>query len=250
MKIWQTWKSHDPATFPPIYAKFQPTWKAKNPSCDYRLLDDDDILRYCNEHFPGYVSCFMSYGKQVQRADIVRYMVMFMEGGLYADMDFMALKDHEPLWKDSQAYGAVLGSLHDATNQQFPNAWMLSTRPGEIFWLLVLSMALERSGQPGQIVEWYTGPMLLTEAVHVYRQYQGMVHGMCQGALRCAKVDASFVLYNSPIKVLEPDAVYAVDWQRWQRWKMQQRELQDATDIEALYPNSLAVTFWCHNWPA
>ncbi len=75
------------------------TWTAKNPGHRYEVLTDNNALYYVETHFgpnglnrPDIVEMYRSLTAKIIKADLLRYLVMYVEGGLYADIDVEALK--------------------------------------------------------------------------------------------------------------------------------------------------------------
>jgi len=97
-KIWQTWKVN-PLKFEERDLNTARTWLAKNPDYRYEVLTDDNDLRYVEYHFgpdgfdrPDIVSFYRDVKAAIVKADLLRYLIMYAEGGLYADIDVEALK--------------------------------------------------------------------------------------------------------------------------------------------------------------
>ncbi|KUJ06583.1 uncharacterized protein LY89DRAFT_678666 [Mollisia scopiformis] len=97
-KIWQTWKV-DPLNFDVRDSDTAKTWTAKNPSYRYEVLTDNNDLYYVETHFgpdgfnrPDIVETYRSLTAKIIKADLLRYLVMYVEGGVYADIDVEALK--------------------------------------------------------------------------------------------------------------------------------------------------------------
>ncbi|KAH8817076.1 nucleotide-diphospho-sugar transferase [Xylogone sp. PMI_703] len=97
-KIWQTWKV-DPLQFEQRDQDAARTWTAKNPSYRYEVLTDSNDVGYVEHHFgpngfnrPDIVYMYRSLTAQIIKADLLRYLVMYVEGGVYADIDVEALK--------------------------------------------------------------------------------------------------------------------------------------------------------------
>lgn len=59
---------------------------------EYKLWDDNDLLVKSLEEFPG-LSDIWDKIEGIQRADLGRYMVLYLEGGLYADTDVIFEKN-------------------------------------------------------------------------------------------------------------------------------------------------------------
>ncbi|SPQ25518.1 86d5ccac-c7ac-4265-8197-c8cc3df4373d [Thermothielavioides terrestris] len=97
-KIWQTWKVN-PLKFEERDLNTARTWLMKNPDYRYEVLTDDNDLRYVEWHFgpdgfnrPDIVNFYRDVKAAIVKADLLRYLIMYAEGGLYADIDVEALK--------------------------------------------------------------------------------------------------------------------------------------------------------------
>ena len=97
-KIWQTWKV-DSLSFDERDLTMARTWTQKNPGHRYEVLTDNNDLHYVETHFgpnalnrPDIVYTYRSLTAQIIKADLLRYLVMYVEGGIYADIDVEALK--------------------------------------------------------------------------------------------------------------------------------------------------------------
>lgn len=97
-KIWQTWKVN-PLKFEERDLNTARSWLSKNPDYRYEVLTDDNDMRYVEWHFgrdgfnrPDIVDFYRDVKAAIVKADLLRYLVMYAEGGLYADIDVEALK--------------------------------------------------------------------------------------------------------------------------------------------------------------
>ncbi len=97
-KIWQTWKVN-PLRFEERDLNTARSWVGKNPDYRYEVLTDDNDMRYVEYHFgpdgfnrPDIVNFYRDVKAAIVKADLLRYMIMYAEGGLYADIDVEALK--------------------------------------------------------------------------------------------------------------------------------------------------------------
>lgn len=70
-----------------------------NPGHRYEVLTDDNAQAYVEAHFgpngfnrPDIIYVFQSLTIKIIKADFLRYLVMYSEGGVYADIDVEALK--------------------------------------------------------------------------------------------------------------------------------------------------------------
>ncbi|KAI1076657.1 glycosyltransferase family 32 protein [Whalleya microplaca] len=97
-KIWQTWKI-DPFSFEERDSTTAKTWTTKNPDYRYEILTDSNDVTYVEQHFGpegfnrlDFVDLYRSVSATIIKADLLRYLIMYAEGGVYADIDVEALK--------------------------------------------------------------------------------------------------------------------------------------------------------------
>ena len=97
-KIWQTWKV-DPLGFEERDSTCARTWTAKNPGHRYEVLTDQNDMYYVETHFgpaglnrPDIVYMYRTITAKIIKADLLRYLVMYVEGGIYTDIDVEALR--------------------------------------------------------------------------------------------------------------------------------------------------------------
>jgi len=97
-KIWQTWKV-DPLSFDQRDALTAKTWTAKNPYYRYEVLTDNNDLTWIEQYYgpeglnrEDIVDFYRNVNATIIKADLLRYLIMYAEGGVYADIDVEALK--------------------------------------------------------------------------------------------------------------------------------------------------------------
>lgn len=97
-KIWQTWKV-SPLGFEQRDSESAKTWPEKNPNYRYEVLTDDNALEYLEFHYgpdginrPDIVDLYRELNITIIKADLIRYLVMYAEGGVYADIDVECLR--------------------------------------------------------------------------------------------------------------------------------------------------------------
>ena len=100
-KVWQSWKV-DPLGFEERDVERARTWLIKNPGHRYEVLTDDNALNYVQEHFgpsginrPDIVTTYKSINAKIIQADLLRYLIMYAEGGIWADIDVEAIRSIE-----------------------------------------------------------------------------------------------------------------------------------------------------------
>jgi mannosyltransferase OCH1-like enzyme len=97
-KIWQTWKT-DPLHFEQRDSLSAKSWSEKNPSYRYEVLTDDNALDYVKWHYgphgfnrPDIVKLYEELNVTIVKADLLRYLIIYAEGGVYADIDVECLR--------------------------------------------------------------------------------------------------------------------------------------------------------------
>ena len=126
--IFQTWKTYD---VPDNWKFAQKTVKEKNKDWKYVLLSDDDNLAIVKKNFPDFLPYFINFKYNIQRADAIRYMVLYLYGGVYIDLDYQAIKPFDKiiLEKDKEV-GLIKSSNIDCITNSF-----LCSHKGAKFWL-------------------------------------------------------------------------------------------------------------------
>ncbi|KAF2155422.1 glycosyltransferase family 32 protein [Myriangium duriaei CBS 260.36] len=100
-KIWQTWKVH-PLDFEERDLNLARSWIQKNPKYRYEVLTDQNDIAYVEREFGpnglnrmDIVYTYRSLTAKIIKADLLRYLVMYVEGGVYTDIDVEALRPIE-----------------------------------------------------------------------------------------------------------------------------------------------------------
>ena len=156
--IFQTWKTYD---VPDQWKHAQKTVKEKNKDWKYVLLSDEDNLRIVKKHFPDFLPYFVNFKYNIQRADAIRYMVLYLYGGVYLDLDYQAIKPFGSiiLDKDKEVGLIKSGNVNCITNS------FLCSHKASKFWL----QCIEEMKKPYKL--WYftkhlkimcsTGPLMV-----------------------------------------------------------------------------------------
>lgn len=125
--IHQTWKTNDI----PEEWKFTPEeWKYFHPDWLYLLWTDDDIEEFINLFHPDYMGIFSDFKYGIQRADAMRYFVLYDYGGVYSDLDILPKRNIEEFIKN----GSDIFFVFSPNLNYFSNFFMIS-RKGHPLWL-------------------------------------------------------------------------------------------------------------------
>ena len=133
--VHQTWKSNN---VPEKCKEWVKSWKEKNPGWDYRLWTDEDNRNLIKEYFPRFLRIYDSFHKPIYRADIARYCIIYIHGGVYADLDFECLKPMEELVKDDKCFFGLEPKEHWKGKNVVCNAIFGSTPNNPLFVYVIL----------------------------------------------------------------------------------------------------------------
>ncbi|CAL1147883.1 unnamed protein product [Cladocopium goreaui] len=184
--VHQTWQTHQLSD---QQKRCVNTWKSKNPECEHRLWNDTEIAALCQEKSPGLIWPIWDGLSPVQRADVFRYLVLWDQGGYYADID---VRCHRPVAdfpvpKDvNMIVGYEAGRrLEEAVREkvdfsrveQFEN-WFLASAPGNPVLLRTLEIIRQKFLWKVQKTIDFTGPGTLSDAVHEFLANSSEEHGI------------------------------------------------------------------------
>jgi hypothetical protein len=87
--IHQTWKT---TVVPDDCKPFVRSVRDNHPDFEYRLWTDEDNLRFITERFPWFLDTYRAYTHDIERADAIRYFLLYEFGGVYIDIDMEILR--------------------------------------------------------------------------------------------------------------------------------------------------------------
>jgi hypothetical protein len=102
----------------PQLVRLQNTWKAAG--WEYRFYSDDTAREYIGENYPErFVSVFDALLPGAYKADLFRYLVLFKEGGIYADIDVMLDANLDQFITPDLAFFVPIDSVGGYADQNF-----------------------------------------------------------------------------------------------------------------------------------
>jgi len=134
--IFQTWKTKD---VPENWKEGQQSVISMNPNWKYTLLTDIDNDTIVKNNFPDFYQTFISFKYPIQRADAIRYCVLYLYGGIYLDLDYICNKTFDNLILNKEV--GLIKSTN--THNIFTNSFLVSQKSSE-FWL----KCIEQMKQP------------------------------------------------------------------------------------------------------
>ncbi|CCM03152.1 uncharacterized protein FIBRA_05274 [Fibroporia radiculosa] len=90
----QTWKSE---TLPEKWANVSQGCRDMMPDYEYMLWTDASSREFIAQHYPWFLDTFDGYKYTIQRADVIRYFILYHYGGIYLDLDIGCLRPLDAL---------------------------------------------------------------------------------------------------------------------------------------------------------
>lgn len=91
-RIWQIFFGYTPLD---DFADALQTWISKNQDYSYTLMSNQGADEFAREHYadrPDILEPFLQLKFHVLRSDLLRYMILESEGGIYSDLDTVVIK--------------------------------------------------------------------------------------------------------------------------------------------------------------
>jgi mannosyltransferase OCH1-like enzyme len=163
--IHQIWEEKTP--LPDVFVEFAKTWKEFNPSWEYVFWDKTKMNNFIQENYPDYISILEKYKYDVQRWDVIRYLILYKLGGVYVDFDYECLESLDNLLHDKDCCFGLEPEEHAKIFQKriiISNAF-IAIKPKHPFMKQILEMVKFSSSVSEEKLIYVletTGPHMLT----------------------------------------------------------------------------------------
>lgn len=152
------------------------SWIVKNPDWFHYEWNNGIATEFVKRYYPEHYEMYKSYKYEIQRCDVLRYMLLHRYGGLYVDMDYFCNRPFSAskIFNGKNAYfvqspNGVIGQDDDHISNS-----LIYSKADNPFWRIVL-LELEKQ----QEVPWYyskhltvmftTGPGILNRLYYKYK---------------------------------------------------------------------------------
>jgi inositol phosphorylceramide mannosyltransferase catalytic subunit len=173
----QTWRT---AELPQPFKAWRAGWMAHHPDWEHRLYDDDLIYRTIADRAPQWLSIYRALPRAIQRADFFRYVIVFLDGGLYADIDTVSYRaSDELLGKSSCVLGTEMRVSRESQALfgysqplQFAN-FIFAAAPRHPFLEAVIEEIARVAARPiinDDSIQETTGPRMFTRVAYSVMQ--------------------------------------------------------------------------------
>ena len=134
--IHQTWKTKNIRLYSDGITGVisQDSWRRHFPNYQYKLWTDSDILKLIKEKYKFTLEAYQGLNKQIKRADLARYIILFDQGGIYSDLDFISrqpfseklIDEYDFIgYKAYRGYFNTQRQIYETMDRGTPNAWVL-----------------------------------------------------------------------------------------------------------------------------
>ncbi len=205
----QTWKNSD---VPDRWKASPESVNGKMSNWDYHLMTDEKNREFVKTYFPDFLETYDNFQYPIQRADAIRYMWLYINGGVYMDLDIVLKKSLEGFFtSDCEVYLVHSGNVGSV----YTNALMASKARSN-FWLECIDEMKRSVTNPSPLwvgrhlhVMNTTGPLMLSR---VARQTNVVVGTMPSRLLiPCSVCDL-------PCEASEETYAYAIPGSSWITW--------------------------------
>ena len=158
--IHQTWKTEN---IPKEYADFAESVKNNNPEYEYQLWTDEDNRNLIKDTYPWFLDTYDSYKHGIERADAIRYFILYTYGGVYIDLDMECLKPIDSLLQEGEIF-LSLEAGPSIKNQVVSNAFMASNQGNLFFYHIMTHLeSFKKEDITFRDVFQNTGPDMVTQ---------------------------------------------------------------------------------------
>jgi mannosyltransferase OCH1-like enzyme len=165
--IFQTWKTKN---VPQEWENAQQSVINNNPDYEYKLYTDEDNRTIVETYFPDFLSYYDNFEYNIQRADAIRYMILYLYGGIYVDLDYVCNKSFNEIIMEKEI------GLNKSINQSwsYTNSIMISTVKRHPIWLECVRQMKKRipffiRGKHLKVMT-STGPIMLTKSAKKFKK--------------------------------------------------------------------------------
>ncbi|KAK3599951.1 hypothetical protein CHS0354_012597, partial [Potamilus streckersoni] len=167
--IHQVWIDKTNDSFPVQFQKCVSAFKANHPSYVYMFWTEKTAKTFVEDKFPYIFHFYQNYVHNLQRADALRYMILYEYGGIYADLDIISLRPLDPILRKYFCIIAQEPHFHPIFYNNFyglASNGLIACRRHHPFMKIIVEN-LPSFSVAGEVID-STGPRLVTI---LYRNY-------------------------------------------------------------------------------
>ena len=152
---------------PPRYKKFSEGCKKLNPSYNYTVWSDNDIIHFFKRKYPWFLPIYYKYTAPISKYDAVRFFILYEYGGIYFDLDIECRSPFDNILKVNDSIDAI---LRPAEPFGTTNNFMIARQHSPFMEYLMHGLAAsQRSyGAPYLTVMLSAGPLYMVRRYNSY----------------------------------------------------------------------------------
>lgn len=174
--IHQIWSSQN-NPLPEFFIELGNTWREFHPDWQYYFWNDKKMNTFIRQYYPDYMELYSLFAYDVQRWDVICYLILYQMGGLYVDFDTECLGNIEVLLATDCCFGTdteeniIYSSL---VKDAYLNNTYIASAPGHPFLKSLIDcvfisdqMYIKKENKLLQVLQT-SGALMLSD---VYSQY-------------------------------------------------------------------------------
>ncbi len=168
--ISQTWETYD---VPPVWSECIPSIKEQMPHWKHSLHSAADRRLFVQKYFTPFLDKFDAYPYNVQRADAWRYLYLYINGGIYMDLDYIVKRPLDQLLAnlpEADLYVVYSGNVGKVITNSFIVAKPYCPIFLDIYQELYKDKPWWAIGRHLEVMTT-TGPILFNRIVKKYRRH-------------------------------------------------------------------------------
>jgi len=173
--IHQIWDGQN-EPLPNFLSTLGDTWKELHPDWQYEFWDHERMISFLKARYPDYWDRYYSFKHNVQRWDVIRYLILETYGGMYVDFDYECLDPLDDLLSDKLCCFAQEPEEHMFYQEgiYFNNALMASIPAHPFIGLInreIFNHPVNDKKYPNKMIEVLetTGPVFISKLYHHYQ---------------------------------------------------------------------------------
>lgn len=173
--IHQVWEGRTEPCMPTRLQLLARTWREQNPEWEYHLWNGEEMDELVSTHFPEYISMYKSFPYNVQRWDTIRYMILYVYGGIYTDLDTECFRPIDSLLENVTMGFGEEPPINTTKPTRMGNAFLVSEKECS-GWLTILRDILLNTAEkdsPVETVMQSTGPNMIARLYDRLKEESG-----------------------------------------------------------------------------
>lgn len=160
--IHQVWEGRTEPKMPTRLRILARTWQEQNSDWEYHLWNGEEMDELVEKHFPEYLAMYNSFPYNVQRWDTIRYMILYVYGGIYTDLDTECFRSINPILENVTIGFGEEPPIHTKPIR-IGNAFLVSEKENPA-WQTILNEILRNMVEKESAIETVmhsTGPNMI-----------------------------------------------------------------------------------------